>query len=280
MKKYYYLLPAALMLAGCSANDGEQINDEPVKNEKAVTMTFTPYGMEAMTRGVTSISSVVTHLDVWIVDGDNTTAIHQSNSDADFGTVTAVLDKTKTYTLYAVGHKASGEATLTDGIVAFPDDKVTHAMVYSTTFSPGTTTELSCTMSRIVGNFRLEVTDAAPAEVTRMEIHIGQSPTRWDFANGGCNEMDRTATFPISSHTAGSVTLSTFIIAQNDAAANYTMTVTAYDSQDNVVQTRTFADVPVRNNYRTTYRGTFFIDTDMTMTFSVADWENFDVVTF
>ncbi|MCR5366533.1 MAG: hypothetical protein K6E67_10375 [Prevotella sp.] len=278
MKKLGFLALAAIVLTACSSNEDDAFNGAAVED---VTITFSPYQMEAMTRAATSIASVVTRLDVWIIEGNTQVAeIHQTNSDVSFGSVSLTLDKRKTYTIYAVGHKAAGAATLTNGIVAWPDEKVTHAMVYTTTFTPSTTTDLNCEMQRIVGNFRVEVTDETPAEVSRMEIHIGQSPTRWDFTTGGCNTADRTATIAISNHAAGAVNLSTFIIAQDDAATNYTLAVTAYDESDNVIQTRTFEDVPIRNGYRATYRGQFFIDTPMTMTFTVNDWQDYDVVDF
>ena len=42
------------------------------------------------------------------------------------------------------------------------------------------------------------------------------------------------------------------------------VTVTALDENDQELQTRTFADVPLRNGYKTNYRGTFFIDSSFT----------------
>ena len=58
------------------------------------------------------------------------------------------------------------------------------------------------------------------------------------------------------------------------------ITVTAYDASDQPLQSRTFADVPIRNGYVTTYQGTFFIDSPMTASFTVADWQEYDAVTF
>ena len=46
------------------------------------------------------------------------------------------------------------------------------------------------------------------------------------------------------------------------------------------VQQRIFANVPIRNGYRTTYRGNFFIDTEATSNFLVGDWQDYDAVNF
>ena len=284
----------AAVVIGCSSENDEQRVEKSVTDEQRVVVTFMPYDVSPMTRGdggpvgeatgtvamtrtATSIASIVTHLDVWLVSGGDVIALQQTKDDAGFGSISVTLDNTKTYTLYAVGHKADG-ATMADGVIAFTDDKVTHSMYYTTTFSPATTTSIDAEMTRIVGNFRVEITDAVPDEVTRMAIHIGESPTRWNVTTGGCNPVDRSATYNIGTKTG--VILSTFVIAQDDAATDYMMTVTAYDANDDVVQERTFADVPIRNGYRTTYRGAFFTDAVFTTSFTVNDWNDYETVDF
>ena len=117
MKKCVIALLAAMVLTACE-NSSEEcvVNGSAVDNQADVVLTFSPYEMEAMTRAATSVATVVTHLDVWITDGSTEVEAHQTNADADFGTLTVTLDKTKTYTIYAIGHKADG-ATLSDGVI-------------------------------------------------------------------------------------------------------------------------------------------------------------------
>ena len=146
MKKLFIpaMLLAGLVIVGCQKEELEVTNLEPTTEtpsweKDTVTIAFSPYTqtpMESRTRAVTSIAGIVTHLDVWITTGTTTIDFHQTSTDADFGTITAVLDKTKTYTIQAVAHKCDGNATLADGVISFPDDKVTHSMVYSNTFTP------------------------------------------------------------------------------------------------------------------------------------------------
>lgn len=244
-----------------------------------VTLTFTPYTMETLTRTATSIASIVTHLDVWIYEGGaEVAAVHQTTADADFGTVAVTLDKTKTYTLYAIGHRADG-ATLTDGVIAFTDDKVTHAMYYSQTFTPSTTTSLSCLMERIVAQFRLEITDDIPSDCKKLQFTVTDVFDRWSVTDGGTHQLDRTSTV---SYGGTSKNFSVFAIT-TDAQTLHTVTVTALDANDQPLtsqEPRVFENVPLRNGYRTAYRGTFFIDTPMTMTFTVEDWNEYDTVTF
>lgn len=241
-----------------------------------VRLTFTPYDVTPITRSATSIAEVVTRLDVWIISGTDTVAAHQSTSDVGFGSVSLTLDKTKIYTLYAVGHKATGPATLADGIITFPDDKVTHSMFYTTTFSPATTTSLSCLMTRIVADFRLEITDDIPTSAVKFRFTVSGVYDRWSVTTGATHGIDRVSTI----NYGGTSAIFNVYAITTDAQTTHDITVTALDENDQEVQTRTFVDVPLRNGYKTNYRGTFFIDTPMSMSFTVNDWNEYDVVDF
>ena len=269
-------LAVGLTLTACEKSSEEcVVNGPAAENQTEVVLTFSPYEMEAMTRAATSVATVVTHLDVWITDGSTEVEAHQTNADADFGTLTVTLDKTKTYTLYAVGHRADG-ATLSDGVISFVDDKITHSMFYTTTFSPATTTNLSCLMNRIVADFRLEITDDIPAECKSFRFTVNGIFDRWNVSTGGTHQLDRVSTI---SYGGTSSIFNVYAIV-TDAQTTHDITVTALDENDQEVQTRTFEDVPLRNGYKTTYRGTFFIDTATSAGFTVDDWNEYETVDF
>ena len=276
MKKCVIALLAAMCLTACEKSSEECVANGPaVDNQADVVLTFSPYEMAAMTRAATSIATVVTHLDVWLVSGGDVIALQQTKDDADFGTLSVTLDKTKTYTLYAVGHRAEG-ATLSDGVISFTDDKVTHSMWYTTTFSPATTTSLSCLMTRIVADFRLEITDDIPAECKSFRFTVNGIFDRWNVTTGGTHSLDRVSTI---SYGGTSAIFNVYAIV-TDAQTTHDITVEALNADEAVIQTRTFADVPLRNGYKTNYRGTFFIDTPMTMSFTVNDWNEYETVDF
>ena len=279
MKKLLFMALAALWLVGCSEQSEQtEQSDELTK----VSLSFSPYEQSAMartTRAASSIAGIVTHLDVWITDGTTTQDIHQTSSDADFGSLSVTLNKTKTYTIYAIGHKADG-ATLSDGVISFTNDKVTHAMFYTTTFTPSETTSLSCLMQRIVSQFSFSTTDQVPANVTKMSLTVNDVYDRWNVSTGATHSLNRTSTFENFSKKAdGTVTFNIFSIV-TDAQTTHDITVTAYDAQDNIVQQRTFTAVPLRNGYKTSYRGIYFTDTPTAATFTVDDWNEYDEVTF
>ena len=270
---------AALWLVGCS----EQSEQTEQSNELTkVSLSFSPYEQSTMartTRAASSIAGIVTHLDVWITDGTTTQDIHQTSSDAGFGTLSVTLNKTKTYTIYAIGHKADG-ATLADGVISFTNDKVSHSMFYTTTFTPSETTSLSCLMQRIVSQFSFSTTDQVPDNVTKMTLTVNDVYDRWNVSTGATHSLNRTSTFENFSKKAdGTVTFNIFSIV-TDAQTTHDITVTAYDSEDNIVQQRTFTDVPLRNGYKTSYKGIYFTDTPLTSNFTVDDWNEYDEVEF
>lgn len=282
------VMVAMAILAACT-NDGA---GEVTNNETAeVRMTFTPYEVEPMTRGNGSsglartdgvtraaVADYATRLDVWLYEGDTEVqAVHQQSTDDGFASLSVRLDKRKTYTVYAVAHKAAGAATLSDGVVSWPDDKVTHSFFYSQSFSPATTTTLNCMMERIVGNFRLEITDEVPADVARMTVDVGVSPTQWNVSGYGANAVGRVSSFTPT--VGSSPTLSVFMLAGSEEEKR-DVTVTAYDGEDAVVQQRVFSDVPIRAGYRSTYRGAFFTSGVVTMTFTTNDWMDYEAVDF
>ena len=278
--KFYALAVVALATLTACTNDGagDVMNHETAE----VQMTFTPYEVEPMTRtgGVTraAVADYATRLDVWLYEGGTEVqAVHQQSTDEGFASLSVRLEKSKTYTVYAVAHKAAGAATLSNGVVSWPDDKVTHSFFYSQTFSSATTTTLNCLMERIVGNFRLEITDKVPEGVARMTVDVGVSPTRWDVGGFGVNAVSRVSSFTPA--VGASPTLSVFLLAGSEEEKR-DVTVTAYDASDAVVQQRVFEDVPIRAGYRSTYRGAFFTEAVGTMTFTVNDWMDYETVEF
>lgn len=262
-----------VVFSSCTASENEVTDAEPVE----VLMAFQSYDVEPITRA--AVGDYATRLDVWVFeDGSQVQAVHQTSADADFGSVAMTLDKRKTYTLYALAHKSADETTLTDGVAQWTGEKVTHTFFYSETFSPATVTELSCAMSRIVGMFRLLITDEIPSAVAALRFDIPQAATRYNIFTGtNTNVTDRTTT--IAWNGTGNAFV-VYILSGDDGATLWDITVSALDADGGVLQQRVFEGVPIRNGYRTQYQGSFFIDEGVGMSFTVGEWNDYDVVEF
>ena len=285
MKKLFIAM-CVCFCASCTSDEPESaiingnMNSDSTEM-KSVTIHFAQqYDIRPMTRA--AIGDVASRLDVWIYEGDTElTAVHQSSSDVGFGSVSLSLNKTKTYTLYALAHKATAACTLADGIISFPDDKPKESFFYTTTFSPATTTSINAEMSRICGKFTMTTTDAVPDDVDHVRFTIINTGLRYNvITKEPANLTDRTVDFPNITRKADGTCSFSFNILASDAVADFEITATAYASDNSVIETKTFANVPIRNNYRTTYSGYFFTTEGMTMTFTVDDWLDYDTVIF
>ena len=135
-------------------------------------------------------------------------------------------------------------------------------------------------MQRIVAQFRIETTDAVPANMKKIQIAINDVFDRWSVTAGGTQLANHTHTISITSTAQdGTVALNVFAIV-TDAQTLHTVTVTGLDANSGVVLSpRVFVDVPLRNGYRTTYRGSLRNES-VTGTFTVEDWQEYDVINF
>lgn len=131
-------------------------------------------------------------------------------------------------------------------------------------------------MNRIVADFRLEITDDFPDAVKKLRFTISDVYDRWNVSTGATHQLNRVSTINCN----GTSAIFNVYAIVTDAQTTHDILVEALDENDDVVQSRTFADVPLRNDYKTNYRGTFFIDTPVTSGFTVDDWNEYDTVEF
>ena len=278
MKKIL-LFAAAAMLVGCITDPNVILSED----QEDVNIFFAPAKAPAQTETTPALSDFCTHLDVWFIEGGETIDVHQSSTDADFGTLSLTLNKTKTYQMVAVAHKCAGNATLSNNIITFPDDKITQSMVGKVTFSPASDTDIDAVMTRIVGQFRFDITDAVPDNVAKIDFSISQTGTRWNIStNAATNVIDREVSVAVTSRKQdGSATVIIYIIPDDlTQAYTYDIHVAAKTSADVIVEERDFDDVQIRAGYKTTYSGQFFVTTPMSFGFTVSDWSEYDVVTY
>lgn len=252
------------------------------KEDTTVTLAFEGIKFDMQPMGTrATIAESASRLDVWVYEnGSEVGAVHQISSDSGFGTVSLTLNNTKTYTLYALAHKATTACAITDCIISFPDDKPKESFFYTTTFSPSTVTSLECAMNRITGKFTLQTTDAIPDNVDHVQFAIRNTALRYGVDGTLSNITDRTVDFPNITRKADGTCSFSFNILASDAVADFEITATAYASDNSIIETKTFTDVPIRNSYRTTYTGAFFTSSSMSVTFTASDWQDYDTVNF
>ena len=277
MKKVFFLAAAVLTLAACN-------KDIPPISTTAVSIHFSPYQVSPM-KTTSSVSTVCSRLDIYIIEQGTTDTlrIHQARDiNTDFGSATVTLQTNKTYNLIAVAHNSTDTCTFNGGIVSFSGDIIKQTLVADTTFCPGDGLSLNVTMQRIVGMFKMRVTDAIPSDITGFQFTI--SPSGRKFNIGTMQSTDPA----IRTHTINSTS------TDNNGIASYNIYVMADDMTNvkyvdievealnptNDGEVRQFNQVPIKNGYVTTYSGTFFITFGMDFSFSVDDWNEYGSFTF
>ena len=236
------------------------------------------------TRAASSLSDVITinRIDMWLTNGENVIEVHQTSSDADYGSPSVTIDKQKTYQLIVVAHKGTAPADLSDGIISFPDEKLTDTFFYSDSFNASS--ETSITLQRIVGMFKLWITDEMPASDTRLTFAISGTGNRWNTSESiSCNQTDRTVTFDSPSQSSdGSTKLNLYILPSsltNESTA--TIHCQAFASDGTPITEYAFADVPIRANHVTTYKGVFFKEQAFSLSMTAdKTWKEYDTIDF
>lgn len=272
MKKLLFF--ASLFALAACTNDVKE--EQSVTDETTtVTIGFSGFQIEqtAMSRAAISVTDYTTHLDIWIYESGNEFAsFHQATGDEGFGSLSVTLSLAKTYTLYAVAHKANGPATLSDGVISFVDDKVTHSFFVKQTFTPTKGMSLNLTMNRIVAQFQFTTADAVPDWCKTMRFTISNVYDRWNVNTGGTHQLDRVSTFQnFSTKADGTVTFNIYAIV-TDESTNHDILVEGLNADGEVKEYHQFEDVPLRNNYRTIATGNFFTDAASSFSFLAEEW--------
>lgn len=277
MKKVLLLLTAALTIAACT-------KEKPLGDTEVVKINFTPYDVAPM-KATSSVSTVCSRLDIYIIEQGTTDTlrIHQERTaTTDFGSATVTLQTNKTYNLIAVAHNSTDTCTFNGGIVSFPGDVIKQTLVADTTFCPGDGLSLNVVMQRIVGMFKMRVTDPIPSDVTGFQFTISPSGRKFDIATmQSTDPAVRTHTINSTSTDAnGIATYNIYVMADDMTTVKYVDIQAEALNPTNDGEVRQFNQVPIKNGYVTTYSGTFFITFGMDFTFSVDDWNDYGSFTF
>ena len=269
-------LIAAFLLASCSNEEMVNGQSSMVNDSITLTLHFTRFEIERVPMSrATDVSEYINHLDIWLSDGKTTTDYHQTTDNDGFGALTLTLNKNTTYTMYAVAHRVNGYAQLSDGIISFPDDKITHSFFFSKTFKPTADMSSICPMNRIVAMLHFAPEEPIPTNIKQMRFTINGIYNRWNVAGYGVNMIDRTSTITISSTNAdGTATFSVYAIVKDDEETLHDVLIEALDASGNVRKSRTIENVPLKNSTKTIIRGPFFEDDTQACIFSFQayDW--------
>lgn len=283
MKRLALLLAAALTLLAC--NQADQL-DTPTKS-----VTFTIDGdftisQSPMTRALEADGKSMT--DIWVFDYQTTpnthsiqtqpsAVIHQTSTDADFGTVNLPLTFGTHHLYFVTSRGRDAVINTTDATLTFVSVSDTFWKDHTITVTSSTATSSTVTLDRIATRLRVTVTDAIPEGAATLNV----TPSTWYYGfNYTTGEPCAAATSqPIYVTLPSSVIGTTGVVASffGFSASDQFTTDVAIDSKTSngtVLGTATVTAVPFTRNTTTSVSGTLYAPVHTHSITVNADWED------
>lgn len=263
--------------------DSEETED-PQGNLKVSIHQIEQTPFSALTRAEAGIACTRLNFAVYNEGGTRVKQVNQLSSVANFGTASFQLPEGD-YHLVVVGHNCDYNPTMTD-LTKIQFKNVKEGQGFSDTFlyySKVTVTEepmdTEVGLNRIVSLCRFVITDDYPEDIARMKFYYTGGSGSFDATTGfGCVASKQSVEFDVTPEQK-QFDLYTFL---HDTEGTIHLTVTAYDSSDNMICERPF-EVPMKQNQITWMSGAFFTggsgSTGVTITINT-DWAGESHVTF
>ena len=286
MKKFQLGLAAALMLSMSACTSDEPQNEHPTGwEQKTITFTFGDViTQHTMTRAdVTELDLT----DLWMFDyvgGELQQTVHQSNTDEDFGVLSASMGYGE-HTLYFVASRGTTPTTDTDAkTITWVKPSDTFWATATVTVSPSSESSKAVTLSRVATRLRVTVNDEVPVGAAKFVI----IPSQWYY---GINYTDGNGIAPSSNQprevnipssyigTSGQLAIAIFgFVPSADWQTDITATLKASD--ESTLGQVTLEDVALKRNITTAYSGGI-LGTSKDFTLTADDtWGDEDVHTW
>lgn len=234
----------------------EEESEQPEGNLTVSVFQIEQVPFARFTRGTASEACSRLNFAIYRLDGTRVKQTNQTAGDANYGTATFQLDEGD-YILVVVGHSSNGNPTMTD----INKIQFTNTQGYTDTFLCCTSVTIGdeavdkqVSLDRIVSLCRFVITDEFPSNVKKMRFYYTGGSGAFDANTGlGCVKSKQDAKFDV---IAGKKEFDIYTFL-HEQEGNIQLTVTALDSNDNILNEREF-DVPLQKNYITWCSGAFF----------------------
>lgn len=253
------MMTAAVLLTGCTEHVRMDDTEDDVVAERRVTFEVSN-GDWNITRALEADG--VTMTDLWVFDyvGDDLVrTAHKVSTDADFSSPSMSLQYGE-HTLYFVASRGKTPTVdCTEISWAQPSDTFWKAV--SVNVGSSSSSVVPVTLDRVATKMRVAVTDEVPEGVTQICV----TPDVWwygiDYMTGAAvlsQEIERSITVPASYvGTTGQLVVNVFGMSDSDEWTT-DVTISAKDSDGNVVGIVALDDVPFERNRATNVSGSLF----------------------
>lgn len=258
MKKFLFLAVAVAMLTGC----GKDVMETEAGAKRVSFEIEGNFASPVFTRG--SLSADGQEMtDLWVfdyVDGQMVQEIHQSSTDADFGTPALSLAYGQHHLYFVVSRGVS--PVVNGNIISWDSVRDTFWKSITVNVSGGSASSYSVACDRVVTKLKISVGDEVPDGTDAVVI----MPERWyyglNYLTGEPTAMreneERSISVPTSYiGTTGQLAVSIFGFS---SATEWTtpLTVSARDNDNDIIGMVTIASAPFMANRATEYSGSLF----------------------
>ena len=249
------LVLSLVLLTGCEKTLLDEQSSQPDGNVVLRLSAYEqiPFG----TRSMQDIQQLCTRVNVaFFQNGTKVKTVSQKPEDPSLGTISLTLDPGD-YQIVVIAHNSSGAATISSAEkVTFPSNVVSDTFYYEgelTVESSQNTYEL--VLQRPVAMFRLQLTDILPSNARKIRFYYTGGSSTFNPSTGfGCVNSRQTVMMDIEDGQQV-FEVYTFPHELNDYLK---MTVTVYDSKEDILMEHLFEEVPVTVDKITVYTGSFF----------------------
>ena len=265
MKKYvFFALTGLAALCACS-NDA---TEEKAAQSKEITFSVdgdfsSPRFKAPATRA--SLSADGSEMtDLWLfdyMDGQLVQQLHQSPSDADWGTPKMTLAYGSHHVYFVAARGDEPTVNTESHIIEWDIPRDAFWMDFAVDVTSTSTTSRSVVLDRVATKLRVTIKDEVPEACTQLSL----TPSVWyyglDYVNGlavQSKEKERTVTVPASyAGTTGKLSMSIFGLSDTD---EWTSDVTLKSLADDgtVLGQVTITGAPFKRNRVTDYSGNLF----------------------
>ncbi len=236
-----------------------KIPSDTIKNHTTITFDFdgNAFSLHAMTRA--SLSEL-TMTDLWIFDymGDVLQqSIHQSSTDATFGTPSLSLDYGN-HTFYFVASRGSDPVVDTDAkTITWGSVRDTFHGSLSLDVQPNSGSSQSVSLSRCVGRLRVSATDVIPEGAAKLVV----MPSSWyyglNYQSGeGVADSPTPLAVNIPNNYIGTTNLvASFYTVSSASPWQTDMTVALVATDESTIGSVTISGVTLQRNHVTSYAG-------------------------
>ena len=259
MKKFLFISALiALVLVGCKSKD------DPESATEKQTVTFNLNGWQQSTssmgpRKVTILDDEggTALTDLFIFDGSSQVA-HQTNDDANFGTVTLDLSHGN-HNMSFIMTRSTG-ITYEDGVMTFGSVRSTFGKLLALNVTASTGAQ-DLTLDRISGQLQLTINDAFPTAAAEIEFVVDPRYSQLNVTNlqavNGASWNQRVSCTTKQGQSGVNYTFNHIAPSLND---EYTadVTINIYNAGGSVIHSVTIDDVRFAANTRTLLSGNLF----------------------